>query len=109
LQYHAHGSSIAHSWWRKRRVDNQLVGLKTHRRAHLVLALLKRRKPLTHLLVWLTDESIVGATHGDQGLVALDENVLLLASTGSSTTRLMSSLKVHAYSQQVEKVHGQEK
>jgi hypothetical protein len=32
----------------------------------------------------LMDESVVGAAHGDQGLEALDENVLLLALTGSS-------------------------
>jgi hypothetical protein len=42
---------IFHNWRRKRRVDDRLNGLKTHRRAHLALALLKHRKPLTHLLV----------------------------------------------------------
>jgi hypothetical protein len=40
-----------HSWRRKRRVDNWLRGLKTHRSAHLALALLKSRKPLAHLLM----------------------------------------------------------
>jgi hypothetical protein len=30
------------------------------------------------------DESVVGATHGDQSLEALDEDVLLLAMTCSS-------------------------
>jgi hypothetical protein len=39
----------------------------------------------------LTDESIVGVAHGYQGLEALDEDVLLLASIGSSTRRLGSS------------------
>jgi hypothetical protein len=46
-------------------VDNLLRGLKTHRSVHLALALLKSRKPLAHLLMGLTDESIVGAVHGD--------------------------------------------
>jgi hypothetical protein len=34
------------------------------------------------------DESIVGATHGDQSLEALDKNVPLLASMSSDTRRL---------------------
>jgi hypothetical protein len=42
---------VLHSWRRKRWVDGGLGGLKTHRCAHLALALLKSRKPLTHLLV----------------------------------------------------------
>jgi hypothetical protein len=46
-------------------VDNLLRGLKTHRSVHLALALLESRKPLAHLLMGLTDESIVGAVHGD--------------------------------------------
>jgi thiosulfate reductase cytochrome b subunit len=37
---------VFHSW---RRIDNRLGGLKTHRSVHLALALLKSRKPLTHL------------------------------------------------------------
>jgi hypothetical protein len=41
---------IFHSWRRKRRVDDRLGSLKTHRYAHFVLALLNCRKPLTHLL-----------------------------------------------------------
>jgi hypothetical protein len=40
--------------------------------------------------VWLTDESIVGAAHRYQGLEAPDENILLLASMGSSTRWLES-------------------
>jgi hypothetical protein len=42
---------VFHSWRRKMWVDDWLGGLKTHRRAHLTLALLKRGKSLTHLLV----------------------------------------------------------
>jgi hypothetical protein len=44
-------SRVFHSWRRKRTVDDWLGGLKTHRCAHLTLALLKSGKPLTHLLV----------------------------------------------------------
>jgi hypothetical protein len=82
---------VLHSWRRKRWVDNGLGGLKTHRCTHLALTLLKSRKPLTHLLGWLTDESVIGATHGDQSLEALDEDVLLLATACSSMRRLKSS------------------
>jgi hypothetical protein len=39
----------------------------------------------------LVDESVFGATHGDQGLEALDEDVLLLVSMSSNTRRLRSS------------------
>jgi hypothetical protein len=42
---------VFHSWRRKRWIDDELGGLKTHRRAHLVLMLLKREKSLTHLPV----------------------------------------------------------
>jgi hypothetical protein len=42
---------VLHSWRRKRSVEDGLGGFKTHRCAHLALALLKSRKPLTHLLV----------------------------------------------------------
>jgi hypothetical protein len=81
---------VFHSWRRKRWVDDWLGGLKTHRRAHLVLALLKRGKSLTHLLVWLMDESIIGVALRDQSLEASDEKVLLLASMGGSTRGLWS-------------------
>jgi hypothetical protein len=74
-----------HCWSRKRRVDNWLGGLKTHKSADLALALLKSRKSLAHLLMRLMDESIVGATDGDESLEARDEDVLLLASMSSST------------------------
>jgi hypothetical protein len=42
---------VFHSWRRKRWIDDGLGGLKTHRRAHLTLALLKCGKSLTHLSV----------------------------------------------------------
>jgi thiosulfate reductase cytochrome b subunit len=69
---------VFHNWRRKRWVDDWLGGLKTHRSAHLALALLKSRKPLAHLLMRLTNESIVGAAHGNESLEARDEDVLLL-------------------------------
>jgi hypothetical protein len=69
----------------ERRIDAGLMGLKSHVSAHLALILFWSGKPLIHLLMRLTDESVVGAAHGDQHLEALDENVLLLASTCSST------------------------
>jgi hypothetical protein len=42
---------VFHCWRKKRGIDDGLRGLKTHRRAHLTLALLKRGKLLTHLPV----------------------------------------------------------
>jgi hypothetical protein len=42
---------IFHRGRRKRRVDDWLRGLKTHRCAYLTLVLFKRGKMLTHLLV----------------------------------------------------------
>jgi hypothetical protein len=42
---------VFHSWRRKRGIDDGLRGLKTNRRVHLALVLLKRGKSLTHLLV----------------------------------------------------------
>jgi hypothetical protein len=45
---------------------------------------------MAHLLVRLTDKSIVGAAHGYQGLEAPDKNILHLASMSSSTRRLRS-------------------
>jgi hypothetical protein len=81
---------VFHSWRMKRWIDDWLGGLKTHRHVHLAPALLRHGKLLTHLLVWLTDESIVGAAHRDQSLEASDENILLLASMGSSTRQLGS-------------------
>jgi hypothetical protein len=42
---------VFHSWKRKREIDDGLGGLKTHRCMHLVLALLKHGKSLSHLLV----------------------------------------------------------
>jgi hypothetical protein len=36
------------------------------------------------MLMRLADESVVGATHGDQSLEALDEDVMLLAIVCSS-------------------------
>jgi hypothetical protein len=75
---------VFHGWRRKRWVDDWLRGLKTHRSVHLTLALLKSRKSLAHLLMRLADESVVGATHGDQSLEALNEDVMLLAIACSS-------------------------
>jgi hypothetical protein len=76
---------------RKRRIDDGLGGCKTHRRAYFALVLLQVRKPLGHLLVRLTDNSVVGAAHGDGGLEALDENVLLLALMSGSSRRVRNS------------------
>jgi hypothetical protein len=42
---------VFHKWRRKRGIDNGLGGLKTYRRTHLTLVLLKHGKSLTHLLV----------------------------------------------------------
>jgi hypothetical protein len=39
----------------------------------------------------LTDESVVGTTHGDESLEALNEDVLLLGPMSSSMRRLGSS------------------
>jgi hypothetical protein len=39
----------------------------------------------------LTDESVVGAAHGNKSPETLDEDVLLLAMVSSSTRRLRSS------------------
>jgi hypothetical protein len=49
------------------------------------------RKPLAHLLLRLTDKSVVGTAHGDEGLEALDKNVLLLAPMSGSSRGLRSS------------------
>jgi hypothetical protein len=76
---------------RKRRMDDWLGDLKAHRRAYFTLVLLQTRRHLAHLLVRLTDKSVVGATHGDEGLEALDENVLLLAPMSGSSRRLRRS------------------
>jgi hypothetical protein len=59
-------------WEEEARVDDGLSGLKTHRSAHFTLVLLQVRKPLAHLLVRFTDKDVIGATHGDEGLEALD-------------------------------------
>jgi hypothetical protein len=56
---------VFHNWRRKRWVDDWLGGLKTHRSVHLTLALLKSKKPLTHLLMRLMNGSVVGAAHGN--------------------------------------------
>jgi hypothetical protein len=74
-----------------RRIDDGLGGCKTHRRAYFALVLLQVRKPLGHLLVRLTDNSVVGAAHGDGGLEALDENVLLLALMSGSSRRVRNN------------------
>jgi hypothetical protein len=76
---------------RKRRIDDQLGDLKAHRRAYFALALLQTRKPLAHMLVRLTDKSVVGAVHGYESLETLDENVLLLAPMSGYSRRLRSS------------------
>jgi hypothetical protein len=55
---------VFHHWRGKRRIDDGLSGLKSHRSAHLVLTLLYGGKRLTHLLMRLTDESDVGVAHG---------------------------------------------
>jgi hypothetical protein len=39
----------------------------------------------------LVDKSIIGATHRDEGLEALDKNVLLLAPMSGSSKRFRSS------------------
>jgi hypothetical protein len=56
---------VFHNWRRKRRVGYGTGGLKTHGSAHPALPLLKSGKSLSHLLMRLTDESIVGAAHGN--------------------------------------------
>jgi Na+/phosphate symporter len=76
---------------RKWRIDDRLRDLKAHRSAYFALALLQMRKPLAHLLVRLVDKSVVGAAHGDEGLKALDKNVMLLAPTSGSSRRLRRS------------------
>jgi hypothetical protein len=76
---------------RKRRVDLWLGGHKTHRRAYFALTLLQVRKHLAQLLVRLADKGIVGVAHGDEGLEALDKNVLVLVPTRGSSRRLRSS------------------
>jgi thiosulfate reductase cytochrome b subunit len=80
-----------HSGRRKRWVDCGLGGLKTHRSAHFTLTLLQVRKPLTHLLMTLTDKGIVGSAHGYESLEALDKNVLFLPPMSSSFGGLWSS------------------
>jgi hypothetical protein len=75
---------IFHRGRRKRRVDYGLGGLKTHGRAHLVLALLWVGESLAHLLMRLTNESFVGATHRYKSPDALDKNILLFAPMRSS-------------------------
>jgi hypothetical protein len=72
-------------------VDDGLNDRKTHRRAYFMLALLQVRKPLAHMLVRLTDMGVVGAAHRDEGLEALDKNVLLLAPMSGISRRLRSS------------------
>jgi hypothetical protein len=82
---------VFHSGRRKRRVDCGLGGLKIHRSAHFALALLQMRKPLAHLLMRLVDKGIIGAAHRDEGLEALDKNILLLAPMSGSPGGLRSS------------------
>jgi hypothetical protein len=76
---------------RKRRIDDQLGDFKAHRRAYFALVLLQTRKPLAHLLVRLTNKSVVGVAHGNESLEALDENVWLLAPMSGCSRRLRSS------------------
>jgi hypothetical protein len=82
---------VFYSGRRKRRVDYGLGGLKTHRSAHFTLALLQVRKHLAHLLVRLMDKGVIGAAHGDEGLKAIDKNILLLVPMSGSSRRLRSS------------------
>jgi hypothetical protein len=49
------------------------------------------RKSLAYLLVRLANKSVVGATHENESLEALDENVQLLALTSGCSRRLRSS------------------
>jgi hypothetical protein len=56
---------------RKRRIDDWLGDLKTHRRAYFVMVLLQTRKHLAHLLVRLADKSSIRAAHGNGSLEAL--------------------------------------
>jgi uncharacterized membrane protein len=57
---------IFHSKRRKRRIDCRLRVHKTHGSAHFALALLQVRKSLTHLLMRLSDEGVVGPAHKDE-------------------------------------------
>jgi hypothetical protein len=81
---------VFHSWRRKRRVDCGLGGLKNHGSAHFALALIQVRKPLSHLLMRLSDKGVIGATHGDESLESLNKNILFLALTSSSSGGLKS-------------------
>jgi hypothetical protein len=76
---------------RKRRVDYGLGGLKAHRSAHFMLALLQMRKPQAHLLMRPTDKGVIGVAHRDESVEALDKNVLLLAPTSGNSGRLRRS------------------
>jgi hypothetical protein len=75
---------------RKRRIDDRHRDLKAHRRAYFTLVL-QMRKSLAYLLVRLANKSVVGATHENESLEALDENVQLLALTSGCSRRLRSS------------------
>jgi hypothetical protein len=70
-------------FWHKNEYDS-----KTHGSAHFTLALLHVRKPLTHLLMRLSDEGVVGPAHRDEGLEALENDVLFLVQMSSSSAGL---------------------
>jgi hypothetical protein len=74
----------------RRRIDCGLGVLKTHGSVYFTLALLQVRKPLTHLLMRLSDKGVIGSTHGDESLETLEKDVLFLAPTSSCSRGLES-------------------
>jgi hypothetical protein len=81
---------VFHHGRRKRRVDCGLKVLKTHRSAYFKLVVLQVRKPLTHLLMRLSEKGVVGAAHGDESLEALEKDALFLAPMSSNSGGLRS-------------------
>jgi hypothetical protein len=81
---------IFHSKRRKSRIDCGLRLCKTHGSAPFMPTLLQVRKPLTYLLMRLSDEGIIGIAHIDEGLEALENDVLFLTLMSSSSRGLRS-------------------
>jgi hypothetical protein len=81
---------VSYSWRRKIGIDKRLRVLQSQVGAHFALALLHTRHLVTHLSMRLTNNNVIGLTHGDKILEALDEDVSTLVPTSSSSRGLWS-------------------
>jgi hypothetical protein len=81
---------VSYSRRRKIGIDKRLRVLQFQVGAHFVFSLLHTRQHVTHLLMRLMNDDVIGLTHGDKSLEALDEDVSMLVSMSGSSRCLWS-------------------